>query len=78
MMFEPADEGATGIALTAPMPAAETARNAAANKVFIGVSFLKSSFAVRFALEPGDGREAEVIRRQAPAAESILPIIDTR
>jgi hypothetical protein len=53
MMFEPADEGATGIALTAPMPAAETARNAAANKVFIGVSFLKSSFAVRFAHEPG-------------------------
>jgi hypothetical protein len=35
MMFEPADEGATGIALTAPMPAAETARNAAANKVFM-------------------------------------------
>jgi hypothetical protein len=40
MMFEPADDGATGIALAALRPAAETARNAAAKMVFIDVSFL--------------------------------------
>jgi len=55
MISEPAEEGATGIALAALRPTAETARNAAANKVFMMMSFLESSL-LCFALWPS-GRE---------------------
>jgi len=72
MISEPAEEGATGIALAALRPTAETARNAAANKVFMMMSFLVAVF--RAVAE----WPRSMIRRREQAVENIRSIIDAR